>query len=89
MILATCQHESVKKHGKDYKGQQRFRCKLCGQTWVAERVKPLGDMQITMKQATDALHLLLEGMSIRAVSRFTGLNRNTIGELILTVGDNC
>lgn len=89
MILATCTHESFKKHGKDYKGQQRFRCKLCGETWIEERTKPLGDMQITIKQAATALHLLLEGCSIRSVSRVTGLNRNTIGDLILTAGDSC
>jgi transposase-like protein/IS1 family transposase len=89
VILATCTHESVKKHGKDYKGAQRFRCKLCGETWIEERTKPLGNMQITVKQATTALHLLLEGCSIRSVSRVIGLNRNTIGDLILTVGENC
>jgi transposase-like protein/IS1 family transposase len=89
MILATCTHESVKKHGKDRKGQQRFRCRLCGETWIESRPKPLGDMRISMRQATTALGMLLEGMSIRAVERLTGLDQNTIGNLILTVGDNC
>ena len=28
-------------------------------------------------------------MSIRATCRLTGLNRNTIGDLILLVGENC
>jgi transposase-like protein len=89
MILATCQHESVKKHGRDRKGHQRYRCRLCGETWIESRPKPLGDMRIEMKQATTALGMLLEGMSIRAVERLTGLDQNTIGNLILTVGDNC
>ena len=42
-----------------------------------------------MKQATMALGMLLEGMSIRAVERLTGLHRDTIGDLILIVGENC
>jgi IS1 family transposase len=46
-------------------------------------------MRISMRQATTALGMLLEGMSIRAVERLTGLDQNTIGNLILTVGDNC
>lgn len=35
------------------------------------------------------LGMLLEGMSIRACERLTGVNRDTICDLILTVGDNC
>ena len=89
MILATCQHESVKKHGKDRKGNQRYRCRLCGETWIDQQPKPLGDMRISMRQATLALGMLLEGMAIRAVQRLTGLDRNTICDLILIVGENC
>lgn len=89
MILATCQHESTKKHGKDRKGNQRFRCRLCGETWIEPTAKPLGDMRISMRDATLALGMLLEGMSIRAVERLTGLDQNTISSLILTVGENC
>jgi len=89
MILATCTHESTKKHGKDRKGNQRFRCRLCGDTWIQPVSKPLGDMRITMKEATTALGMLLEGMSVRAVARLTGHDPGTICDLITTVGDNC
>jgi transposase-like protein/IS1 family transposase len=89
VILATCQHESVKKHGKDRKGNQRFRCRLCGETWTESRSKPLGDMRITMKEASTALGMPLEGMSVRAVARITGHDPGTICDLIVTVGDNC
>jgi transposase-like protein/IS1 family transposase len=89
MILATCTHESTKKHGKDYKGDQRFRCRLCCKTWVEEQNKPLGRMQTSVKDAATVLSMLLEGMSIRSTSRLTGIDRNTIGDLILTVGENC
>src|SRR5262245_18528670 len=89
MILATCQHDSVKKHGKDRKGNQRFRCRLCGETWIEQAAKPLGDMRITMRQATTAIGLLVEGMSVRAVARLTGHDPGTICDLVLTVGENC
>lgn len=89
MIVASCQHESVKRNGKDHRGRQRFRCKLCGHDWIEDTPEPLGDMRISMKQATTALKMLLEGLSMRAVSRITGLDRGTVNNLILTVGENC
>jgi transposase-like protein/IS1 family transposase len=89
MIVISCQHESKKKHGHDRKGNQRFRCLGCGKTWVEETTKPIGDMRISMKDAAIALGMLLEGMSIRATCRLTGLNRHTINDLILLAGENC
>src|SRR3954465_11194008 len=89
MIVISCQHKTTKKPGRDRKGNQRFRCIGCGKTWVEETAKPLGTMRISMKDATMALGMLLEGMSIRATMRLTGLDRNTLGDLILTVGENC
>jgi IS1 family transposase/transposase-like protein len=89
MIVISCQHESTKRHGKDRKGNQRFRCLLCGATFAEETAKPIGEMRITMKQATTALGMLLEGMSIRAVARLTSLHPGTICDLILVVGGNC
>ena|SRR5450432_2418172 len=69
MILATCQHETTKPVGKDRKGNQRIRCTLCGRYMVESGPKPLGDMRISMKDASLALGMLLEGMSIRSVER--------------------
>jgi transposase-like protein len=86
MIVATCQHEETKKHGKDRKGNPRVRCKLCGATWTEQGPKPLGDMRIAMKEAATALGMLLEGMSIRAVARLTGHDPGTLCDLIKTVG---
>jgi transposase-like protein len=89
MIVAACNHESCRKVGRDRKGNQRLRCNLCGKYMLAEKVKPLGDMRISLKAACTAIGMLLEGMSIRAVERLTGLYRDTIDALILHVGDNC
>jgi IS1 family transposase/transposase-like protein len=89
MIVASCSHEQSKKHGKDHNGNQRFRCKLCGLTWIDKSDRPLDDLRISLKDASTALGLLLEGMSIRAVARSIGVGRNAIGALILLAGENC
>src|SRR5262245_20071811 len=88
MIVISCQHETRHKHGQTKSGNQRFKCATCGQTFIAES-SPLGNLRISMKQATMALSLMLEGMSIRSVQRLTGLCRQTLADLILIVGENC
>src|SRR6478609_9690254 len=89
MIVISCQHETRHKHGKDRQGNQRYKCAACGQTFVDDSAKPLGTLRVTVKQASMALALMLEGMSIRSVQRLTGLCRQTLADLILVVGENC
>jgi transposase-like protein/IS1 family transposase len=89
MIARTCQHETRAKHGKDRNGNQRWKCPKCGSTFTSEDRRPLGDMRIDLADAVKVLGMLLEGMSIRACSRLTGIKPNTICDLVLTVGDNC
>src|SRR6476646_9585780 len=88
MIVISCQHETRHKHGKTKSGNQRYKCATCGQTFIEES-SPLGNLRVSMKQATMALALMLEGMSIRSVQRLTGLCRQTLADLILVVGENC
>lgn len=84
-----CSCSTSKKDGKDRKGQQRFKCLQCGRRWTDTGSKPIGNMRIDLDKAAFAINLLLEGTSIRACERLTGLNRDTICDLILVVGDNC
>lgn len=88
-MMIRCAHATKHKHGKDRKGNQRYKCALCGLTFVEESAKPLGEMRVSLKDATMALSLMLEGMSIRSVQRLTGLCRQTLADMIITVGDNC
>src|SRR4051812_20595073 len=88
MIVISCQHETRHRHGKNKCGTQRYKCATCGATFVEES-GPLGTMRVTMKEATMALSLMLEGMSIRSVQRLTGLCRQTLADLVLLVGENC
>jgi transposase-like protein/IS1 family transposase len=90
MIAPICHHERTKKHGHDRKGNQRFRCLDCGLTWIAAQpANPLGEMRIDVEDAKLALHLLTQGMSVRATSRTTGLNKKTVLKLIVLFGTAC
>ena len=89
MACAHCGSENTKKHGRDQDGNQRHRCRDCGKTYSDKPAAPLGRMTTDPEQAAFALRLLLEGMSIRAARRMTGLGRNTLARAILTAGENC
>ncbi len=89
MTCSHCECENTKKHGRDRNGNARFRCRECGKTFIDKPVSPIGSMRIDVDKAAFALRLLLEGMSIRATERMTGLHRDTLCDLVLTAGENC
>ena len=89
MIALTCDCTNYKKNGRDRNKNQRFKCRDCNRTWIEERVKPIGDMRISFDKAVLAINLLVEGNSIRACERIAKLHRDTICDLVLTVGGNC
>ena len=84
-----CQSEHVSKFGKDRSGNQRYKCLDCRKTFGDAEPKPLGNMRVDLDKAVFALRLLLEGMSVRATERMTGLHRDTILGLVVTAGQNC
>ena len=79
----------TKKHGKDRKGNQRFRCLTCGKTFNEPKEKPLGEMILAEEKAISVLHHLVEGCSIRSTERITGVHRDTILKLLVVVGAKC
>src|ERR1043165_6550696 len=88
MIVASCDHSAYRTNGVDRHGNTRFRCKLCGKTWVEVKpVNPLGDMRIDVADAKLALRLLVEGNSVRGTARITGLDKKTLLKLIVRFGD--
>lgn len=90
MIAPICSHSERRANGKDRHGNTRYRCKLCGKTWVeVQPVKALGTMRLPLEKAKLALRLLCEGMSIRATERTTGVHRDTVCKLIVYFGDKC
>ena len=78
-----------KKHGKDRKGNQRFRCLACGKTFVEPKDKPLGVMRLPEEKALLCLQLLVEGNSIRSTERIANVHRDTILNLLEIVGKKC
>ena len=86
MIAPSCSHTAVKRHGKDRYGNQRYRCLLCGKTWVKQQPKPLGVLRLPKAKAVLCLRLLLEGNSIRATERLTGISKHAILRLLAMVG---
>ncbi len=88
-LAPKCTHENKAKHGKDRHGNQRWKCRDCGTTFTSNEQRPLGAMRIDMDKAAVVLNMLLEGMSIRACERITGMKADTICDLIVHVGENC
>jgi transposase-like protein/IS1 family transposase len=79
-----------KKAGKRADGLQRYRCAQCGKT-VSDRKQfgIIGHKQIEDSKALLALHLLVEGNSVRSTQRITGLEKRTILKLLVDVGERC
>lgn len=88
--MIACAHAEARTNGKDRHGNTRFRCKMCGKTWVEVKpVKPLGDMRINLNDAKLALRLLVEGNSVRGTARITSLDKKTLLKLTVLFGDAC
>lgn len=88
MICPVCRTD-CRRFGKHRNGLQRFRCADCGKTYTEEHANPLGDMTIPMEKAVVALRMLIEGTSVRATERITGLHRDTICRLLVVAGEKC
>ena len=88
MNCPTCQ-TTCRKHGKTRTGEQRFKCGTCKKTYSEPRSRLFGDMRISEDTALTALHMLVEGSSVRSVSRITGLHKTTLLKLLVYAGERC
>lgn len=66
---------------------QRHRCIRCGKTFSESQ--PLNGVRIEADKAAQVVHLLVEGVGIRAASRLTGLDQSTILNVLRTAGEHC
>ncbi len=94
MTCVKCNHDGTKKFG--YSGRkrvQRWRCLQCRATFVAPTLKPLGTHTTDLDTTARVLELMMEGTSVRAISRLTGLltglHIRTILALMVTAGEKC
>ena len=85
MRCPSCQNEA-RKFGKNRNGSQRYQCTECKTTFTPVDDRPLGAMRLDPAKAIMCLRMILEGTSIRSTERLTGVNRNTIMSLVVTIG---
>ena len=63
---------------------QRYACDRCGKSFSESQ--PLDGLRVDFKQACQVVHLLCEGMGVRAISRFTQLDTKTILNILESAG---
>jgi len=90
MTCPKCQHDHSKRFGTYGKSKtQRYRCRDCSATFSVRPPQPLGNHTTELDAVAQAFSMMLEGASVRAVSRLTGIHKNTLLRLLLTVGEKC
>lgn len=90
MTCPKCQHAEPQRFGTyGARKVQRYRCRDCAATFSRPQPNTLGRHVTSQDMAARIIALLMEGVSIRAVSRLTGVHKNTISRLLLTIGDKC
>jgi hypothetical protein len=86
MTCIRCQHKACKRFGTYGRRKiQRWRCQECKATFSTPQPK-IGAHYTDPETAAKILTLMLEGMSIRAIERFTGVHRDTILRIMNTAG---
>jgi transposase-like protein/IS1 family transposase len=86
MTCRICKHEAQRFGYYGKRRIQRYRCTSCHATF-ADSVPKLGTHHIDPTTAAKALELMLEGMSVRAISRITGMHKNTVLSLMSTAAE--
>lgn len=89
MTCRKCNHETIKKFGFNRNKTRRYRCTTCKATFSDAAPAPfLAGHNTEQETAIRAISMMLEGMSVRAISRLTGLHKNTILSLMVTASAN-
>ena len=89
MTCRKSEHGTAKKFGTTAAKTTRYRCRDCGATFTDEKQNPLGIHTTSLDDAVRVFELMTEGVSVRAISRLTGIHKTTILSLLLTVGLKC
>lgn len=66
---------------------QRYRCNQCGTTFSEEQ--PLNTLRLDFKQGCQVVHLICEGVGVRAISRLMNIHPKTVLNVIETAGEHC
>ncbi len=87
MNCYCCKSDQIKRRGfyqnKNF-NVQRFQCLRCGKSFAEQT--PLENLRVPMEKVVQTVHLLCEGMGIRAISRFTGLSQPSVLSILEMAG---
>jgi transposase-like protein/IS1 family transposase len=89
MTCRKCEHGTAKRFGFTKARTPRYRCHDCGATFTDAKQNPLGNHTTSLDDAVKVVTLMVEGMSIRAISRVTDIHKTTILALLITIGAKC
>jgi transposase-like protein len=79
----------TKRFGFTRQGFQRYRCRQCGKTFSDAPEKPFEHLRVDTDRGVQVIRLLVEGVGVRAISRFTGLHQRTVLNIIEVAGYKC
>jgi IS1 family transposase/transposase-like protein len=79
----------ARKFGKNKQGKQRFYCNTCRRAFIERQETLRDDLRLPLDKALQCLHMLLEGCSLRSVSRLTGVHKQTIMDMLVIAGGRC
>ena len=72
-----------------HRGFQRWRCRQCGRTFSDIPERPLDSLRIPLDKAVQVIHLLVEGVGVRAAERLAGVHRDTVLAVLEVAGQKC
>ena len=82
MNCLLCGHDKVHRHGKTQKGQQRYKCPCCGQTFPEHFESLYSGRHLTQEEVHTLLQAHGEGIRLRGVSRISGRAYGTVVSLL-------
>ena len=82
-LKCSSNSNSYMKHGKTRRGEQRYKCKACGRTFIEHYIK-----KAYITPDTSITALLTEGCGIRSISRLLKISGTTVLKRILVIAKN-
>jgi len=79
----------ARKFGKNRQGKQRFFCNTCKRAFIERQETLRDDLRLPLDKVLQCLNMLLEGCSLRSVSRITGVHKQTIMDMLVIAGERC
>ncbi|KYK34461.1 MAG: hypothetical protein AYK19_12035 [Theionarchaea archaeon DG-70-1] len=73
---------NIVKYGHDKNGRQRFKCTTCGSVYVETKNTIFYNRKLPEEKIILICKLLVEKNGFRAISRITGVHRDTITSII-------